>query len=104
MPSAGRIAWNTSRSLSLTTKRHSEVSVRTLTSTLTPKPKNALVSPRTHQGTRNAVFAAMPSRPLQSGLKCRDERRGLGDPAEDAALRGDHPQAGLLELREVGAD
>src|SRR6476661_5581520 len=40
--------------------------------------------------------------------RCRaehgDDRRGIGDPAEDSALRGDHLQADPLKLREVRTD
>ncbi len=55
MPSAGRIVPNTSPSGRFTTARQSPVRVSTLTRTLTPKPKNALVSPRTQYGSGATV-------------------------------------------------
>src|SRR5664280_3552070 len=50
MPSAGSTVPNTSVAGTCTTKIRSEVSVRTLTRMLKPRPKNALVSPRVHHG------------------------------------------------------
>src|SRR5688500_7027477 len=51
IPSAGRIVPNTLPLGNCTTNRHNAVRVSTLTSTLTAKPKNALVSPRTQYGS-----------------------------------------------------
>src|SRR5512142_2066726 len=121
MPSAGRMAWNTSCWGMCTTNRHSEVRVRTLTSTLTPNPENALVSPRTQNGTAKdvSVRASLTMGVLLSGGGCSGggsaggRRRGRGqdaeevvrggDPAEDAALGRDHVEPDPLVLGEVRA-
>src|SRR5438477_9811953 len=108
MPSAGRTEWNTSCSGMCTTKTHSDVRVRTLTRTLTPKPKNAFVSPRTHHGRdsdEDSGLAFRVNRDMAGsrGSERVDEHSGRCDPAEDPALGGDHLQADPLELREVRA-
>src|SRR5689334_16655486 len=111
MPSAGRIAWNTSWAGRCTTYRHSEVRVSTLTSTLVPSPKKALVSPLTHSGTadpRTAGANLTMRDPLlgDGGGNGRQHGQEVGrhaDPTEDAALRGDHVEADPVELGEVGA-
>src|SRR6478735_3665324 len=102
----------------------SPVNVSTLTRMLNPRPKNALVSPRVHHGMDSAgassgfsvgesaggsVTSWDMGRVLSGGvggdlLERRDERGGVGDPSEDAALRLDHLQADALELGEVRTD
>src|SRR4051794_10660045 len=99
MPSAGRMTPKTSLAGILMTPMHRPVRVRTLTRTLTPKPKKALVSPRTQYGSL-AVVVVLISLLLNGGDHCG----GFGDPAEDAALGGDHLEADLLKLGEVGAN
>ena len=80
------------------TKRSSAVSVSRLTRMLVPKPKNAFQSPATQMlRFRSSVIVTSPSSAARM-------RVGVRDPAEDAALRGDHLQPHRLELRKVRAD
>ena len=53
---------------------------------------------------RRAVLRRVASQPLSTGWRRTEQRRGVGDPAEDPALGGDHLQADPLELREVRTD
>src|SRR6478752_3174999 len=127
MPRAGSTVPSTSRVGTWTTKISSEVSVRTLTRMLKPRPKKALVSPFVHQGRfRDGVSDGAEG--LSSGMADRglsrlmvgswrrsgsagegrhgeggEESGRVGDPAEDPALGGDHVQADPLELGEVRA-
>src|SRR6516225_2916832 len=87
----------------LTTCRHSPVSTMTLRTTLVNKPKKPFQSPGTHQrGAAAAVFITSSS--TSGCVECRDDRRGRGDPTEDAALGLDHAQPHFLKLRKIGAD
>src|SRR5262245_57738453 len=86
----------------LTTPRHSPVSTMTLSATLVNRPKHPFQSPGTHQRGAVVPVAALliPALPLQRG----DDRCRLADPTENTALRLDHPEPHLLELREIRAD
>ena len=78
-----------------------------------PRPKKAFRSPRVQSGREAAARGTVGRHGwLRSargdggpGRRQRGEqRRRRRDPAEDAALGGDHPEPHLVELREVGAD
>src|SRR5688572_13450439 len=112
-PIAGSTVPRTSPAGTFTTAIIRPVSVRTFTRMLKARPKKALVSPRVHQATARAGAAVV----LMTGLLISDggrdgggrgqgaeHGRGIGDPAEDPALRADHLQADALELGEVGPD
>src|SRR5690349_5690882 len=114
IPSAGRIVPKTSPAGICTTPIVRPVSTRTLTSTLKPRPKKALVSPLTHQGrgvadSGGAVVVAMAASSGRRGGfgrhgggergQCGEKGAGRRRPAEDAALGGDHLEADPLELR-----
>src|SRR6476646_12003081 len=93
---------------------------------LNPSPKNAFVSPRVHQGNEigagdgagEAVFftstdmagSSLYRGQVERGLSCwqscqrGNDRRRIGDPAEDPALRGDHLQPDTMELGEIRTD
>jgi hypothetical protein len=83
MPGAGRITPKTSQAGILITPMQRPVRVSTLTRTLTPKPKKALVSPAYPVGSLAVVGRISPD---------GSDHWGIGDPAEDAALCGDHLQ------------
>src|ERR1700755_2557609 len=83
---------NTRESGIFSTKRRSPVSTSMLTRMLVPNPKNAFQSPGVHSA---GFFMA-----LLLGQR-REDTAEIGDPAEDAALRLDHGEAGLVELGEV---
>src|SRR5579871_3038637 len=98
---------NTSSSGILSTKRSRPVSTSMLTRMLVPKPKKAFQSPGTQSfGLKVVVTDMLPSSPLAASTLTNrlDDDGRAGDPAEDAALRLDHFQSHLLELREVRAD
>src|SRR6516225_12158824 len=87
----------------LTTCRHNPVSTMTLRTTLVNRPKKPFQSPGTHQrGAAAAVFITSSS--TSGCLERRDNRRGRGDPTEDAALGLDHAQPHFLKLGEIRAD
>ena len=90
---------------------------------LKPSPKKALVSPRVHHGIDSALGLRRIGRGIGgwfgdvgahagssqaavvvSVCKCGDDGGGVGDPAEDAALRLDHLQADALEFGEIRTD
>src|SRR5689334_4320837 len=97
---------STSPGGTLTTPIISPVKVRTLTRMLKPSPKNALVSPRVHQGMAVAgvgvsgaaggsVTSVDTGGVLSGGVRgelvqCRDDGGRVGDPPEDAPLGCDH--------------
>src|SRR3984885_3091541 len=109
---------NTSSSGILSTKRSRPVNTSMLTRMLVPKPKNAFQSPGTQSfGPRVAGLGVMlvslcdrvRSSSSRAGARGqfaqrREQGFGMSDPAEDAALGLDHPEAEFLEFREVGAD
>src|SRR4051812_26574209 len=106
-PVAGRMRPNTSASGIFSTKRRSAVNVSRLTRMLVPKPKKAFQSPGTQSlglAVAFMVVGCVESFWARGALRHgRKDFCGVRDPAEDAALRLDHLQAHLLELREVGA-
>ena len=115
MPSAGRMRPKTMSSGSLTTPSTSPVSTITFSRTLVNRPKKAFQSPGTHSGgsarDRRAVAPlimadVLPDRKTLSGggRQRGQERLGRRHPAEDAALRLDHLQRHLVELREIRGD
>src|ERR1700693_3402145 len=114
MASAGRMRPKTRSPGSLTTPSVSPVRTMTFSTTLVKRPKNAFQSPGTHQRTGCSEVAALAICPPVvgstglGGLPRRgqglEEALGVRDPAEDAALRLDHRERGLLEIREVGGD
>src|ERR1700733_5391107 len=96
---------NTSSSGILSTKRNRPVNTSMLTRMLVPKPKNAFQSPGTQNFKVGAMVADFMGAPLCRKVAQRlDQRLGAADPAEDAALRLDHPEAVILEPRKVAAD
>src|SRR5579863_2641296 len=100
MPSAGRTRPNTMPSGSFTTPRHRPVSTITFSATLVNSPKNPFQSPGTHHDG-NVVRASLIA--FSCSCQCIEQRGRRRDPAEDAALRLDHRNPGLLELGEIGA-
>src|SRR5580693_3343320 len=95
---------NTSASGIFSTKRSRPVSTSMLTRILVPKPKKAFQSPGT-QSLGLKVVSAMSFSPVsRPSTDRRQNVRGAGHPAEDAALRLDHLEPHLLELRKVRAD
>src|ERR1051326_3303107 len=112
MPSAGKIRPKTMPPGSCTTPMTRPVRTSTLSKTLVNSPKKAFQSPGTHNATaRGARFAAVPimvNPPLPSGHR-GDWQRGEEclrrcNPAENAALRFDHLERHLVELRKVRGD
>src|SRR5271163_1597328 len=93
---------NTMPSGSLTTPRQRPVSTITFNATLVNRPKNAFQSPGTQKLGR--VLAVSVADMGASSIECGEQRRRVGDPAEDAALRGDHGQRGVVKLGEIGSD
>src|SRR5260370_22705747 len=99
----------------LRTKRSSPVNTRTLTRMLVPKPKKAFQSPGTQKRSLRAALVAVvciASSPVVLRFRLAglarpgqgfNQRLGVGDPAEDAALGLDHLQAHGLELWKVGS-
>src|SRR5580704_13136858 len=109
MPSAGSTRPKTISSGILTTPRQNPVRTMTLSATLVNRPKNPFQSPGTHQsGLYDVSAAAMlivsPPLCLQPRPQSGDDGPRPSNPAEDPALRLDHLQAHLLELRKVRAD
>src|SRR5215472_12404634 len=101
MPSAGSTRPNTMSSGSFTTPRQRPVSTITLSATLVKRPKKPFQSPATHQVGDVAVRAPLIA--FSCSCKGCQQRRGGRDPAEDAALRLDHRDAGSVEFGEVRA-
>ena len=104
---------NTSASGIFSTKRNSPVSTSMLTRMLVPKPKNAFQSPGVQIAGLNSPLLShvvlIVTPPLRIVWKCPvasavdDIAPELRNPAENAALRLDHPQAHLVEFGKVGA-
>src|SRR6202035_360602 len=99
------------------TKRNRPVSTSMLTRMLVPKPKKAFQSPGVHKIGRKPVVdvVVVIARSLAggSGRKWRraviacsrdriEQRLRCGNRTENAALRLDHGEAGLVEFREIG--
>src|ERR1700760_982301 len=105
---------NTRLSGILSTKRNSPVSTSMLTRMLVPKPKNAFQSPgvqstglksdRAELAVPYAFIALLPRLLSVQRLRshCFQNSGRVSDPAEDATLGLDHPQAHVVEFREVG--
>jgi len=92
MPSAGSTVPSTSRDGIWTTKISSEVSVRTLTRMLNPRPKKAFVSPFVHQGSfRGGVSEGLSSGRADRGLSrlMRGSWRRAGQPARAGTERAE---------------
>src|SRR6516225_3463778 len=97
---------NTSVSGIFNTKRSSPVSTNMLTKILVPKPKKAFQSPALHNLGRKSTAVVMCALPSSGSLHrycCRrsQEFRRSGHRAENATLRLDHGEAGLMEFREI---
>src|SRR5947209_8764451 len=101
---------NTIASGIFSTKRNRPVSTSMLTRMLVPKPKKAFQSPGVQNfGGCLLVMAIVMTRSpqliahkLQRRRPQRRERAGrVRHPAEDGALRLDHRQAHLMELRKI---
>src|SRR5664279_485964 len=119
MPSAGKMREKTISGGSLTTPKLKPESTMTLSRTLVNRPKKPFQSPGTHGFTRPidgttavsteaemssvSIMTRTPSdgHLFASVLQRPDDVGTIADPAENAALRGDHPQTHLVKLRKI---
>src|SRR5664279_1215225 len=119
MPRAGRMREKTISGGSLTTPKLKPDSTMTLSRTLVNRPKKPFQSPGTQGLTRpiegttamsteaaTSSVSIIPQSPSDGRLftlrlQCRNHVGGVADPAEDAALGGDHAQAHLMKFRKI---